>query len=238
MLQKIFLCLVALSLGIGSLSVYQQRADSFLIEKKKENIVLAHNAFYPDEWSYSNPIQQYERDGLTDVLKYYERDDSQKKIYFYNDPLNYSKRIEIQEVDYDTFTPIDQSWSRDRTALYRDGKIFMKTTEVPKMMIGGTYMKNTIDVYYWWEGMYNSVEGANPNSFESLYSISYYNVIPYGRDDKHVYMLGEIIKDMDPQSVEILTSFYIQDKKSIVYFDGEIYHTLKNVHRKSFKIVS
>lgn len=158
MLQKFFLCLVAVLVCIGSFSVYQQRAESFLIEKKKENIVQAYNAFYPEEWNYSHPLEQYERDGLTDVLKYYERDESQKKIYFYKDPLDYSKRILIEDIDYDSFTPIDQSRARDRTALYRDGKVFMKTTEIPKMMMGGTYMKNTTEVYYWWEGMYNRVE--------------------------------------------------------------------------------
>ena len=49
-------------------------------------------------------------------------------------------------------------------------------------------------------------------------------------------MLGQKIKDIDPHSVEILTSFYVQDKKRIVYFDGEIYQQLQQVDRKSFEV--
>ena len=97
-------------------------------------------------------------------------------------------------------------------------------------------MKNSTDVYYWWEEMYNHVPWAYPKTFQSLYSINYYTTIPYGKDDTYVYMLGQRVKDMDPDSIEILTSFYLQDNKKIIYFDGDIYHQLKQVDRKTFEI--
>lgn len=208
-----------------------------MIEAKKQAVVLAHNAFYPDERKYTTPLQVYERDGLTDILSHYERDDRQQKIYFLSDPNNIFSKTEIEGAHYETFTPIDQSWARDKNSLYKDGKIFLQESQVPKMMIGGAYMKNDTKVYFWREGMNNVIDDADAQSFEPLYSLHYYNVVPYARDDSHVYILGKIIPDVDPASVEILTSFYIQDKKKIIYSDGDVHHVLTWADRQTFEVL-
>ena len=88
-------------------------------------------------------------------------------------------------------------------------------------------MKNTSNVYYTWEGQHTQIIGADADSFQSLYSLRYYNIIPYAKDTNHVYMLGDRIDDIDPSSVEILTSFYLQDKEKIVYSDGNIHRALQ-----------
>lgn len=206
---------------------YQTRAENLVIENKKQAIVLAYNAFFPDERNYNNPLEEYERDGLSDVLAHYERDERQKKIFFIPDTNNSFIRKEIEGVHYETFTPIDQSWSRDKNSLYKDGKVFMQNAQVPKMMVGGAYMKNDTNVFFWREGMNNIIQGADAASFQTLYSLRYYNVIPYAKDKNSVYMLGDRIADIDPDSVEILTSFYLQDEKIIVYSDGESHRIVK-----------
>lgn len=209
-----------------------------VIEAKKQAVVLAHNAFFPDEWNYTDPLQEYEHDGLWDILSYYERDERQKNIYFISDPSNFFSKQKIEGVHYETFTPIDQSWSRDKDSLYKDGKVFMKQSQVPKMMIGGAYMKNDSNVYFWREGMNSVIDGADAQTFETLYSLRYYNVVPYARDKNHVYILGQTIPDIDTTSVEILTSFYLQDKNNIVYFDGDIHRVLQWVDRDTFEVLS
>ncbi len=230
--------MIGVGLIVWWVYAYQIKIDNMMIEAKKQAIVLAHDTFFPDERKFNHPLQQYEQDSLTDILSYYERDDRQKKIFFIPDPTNYLSKIEIEGVHYETFTPIDQSWSRDKDTLYKDGKVFMDRLQVPKMMVGGVYLKNNTEVYYSREGMTNHIQWADASSFQPLYAIRYYTTIPYAKDENHVYMLDKIIDTIDPQTVEVLASFYIQDKKNIVYFDGEVYHILKWVDRQTFEVVS
>ena len=113
----------------------------------------------------------------------------------------------------------------------------MQNAQVPKMMVGGAYMKNDTNVFFWREGMNNIIQGADAASFQTLYSLRYYNVVPYAKDKNSVYMLGDRIADIDPNSVEILTSFYLQDKKKIVYSDGESHRIVKWADRKTFEVI-
>lgn len=229
--------MVGVTVLVWSVYAYQQRSLNHKQDELQEAIVLAHNAFYPPERNYNDPLQPYERDGLSDILKYYVRDDRQKTIFFLSDPQNILTKSEIHGVHYETFTPIDQSWSRDKNNLYKDGKVFLSHTDVPTMLVWGVYMKNNSNVYYSWEGNNTQIEGADPQTFKPLYSLRYYNIIPYAKDKNHVYMLGELIKDLDPSTVEILTSFYLQDKKRILYSDGDVHRILQWVDRETFEVL-
>lgn len=238
MLQKIFLWMVGVTVLAWSVYAYQQRSANIEQEQHQEAIVLAHNAFYPQERHYNYPLQPYERDGLSDILRYYVRDERQKKIFFVSDPNNFITKTELQGIHYETFTPIDQSWSRDKNNLYKDGKLFFSGGDVPSVLPWWVYMKNTSNVYYTWEGQHTQIVGADADSFQSLYSLRYYNIIPYAKDTNHVYMLGDRIDDIDPSSVEVLTSFYLQDKEKIVYSDGNIHRILQWVDRENFEVLS
>lgn len=223
---------------VGGAYAYHHKTQNNLIDTRKQAIVFAHNSFFPQEWHYHDPLTLYEHDSLTDILTHYQRDKRQQKIFYNPDPSNILAQQEISSIDYTTFTPIDQSRARDHNSLFKDWKLLLDQVHVPQLATGGVYLFNDTDVYYWREWEFGELKDIDRSSFEVMASQHYYNTLPYARDRHHVYLLDKIIPNINPQDAEILSNFYIKDRKKIVYSDGNVHRVLQWVDKASFQVVS
>lgn len=238
MLQKVFLIIVGISITVWATYAYQQRVESNILGLKKQEIVRAYNTFFPEEWSYNDPLQDYEKDSLSDVVGHYRWDYENSRIEYIADPANIFSSIVMSGVDYMSFTPIDQVWSKDNNGLYYAGILVLQTNDIPRFLDGSRYLVNNSQVFSYWEWKIDEIVWADRDTFDTLFSIDYFNQIPYAKDKNKVYMVGQIIPDIESSSVEILSNFYLRDKKKIVYSDWNHHIVLKGVDLKTFRVES
>ena len=129
---------------------------------------------------------------------------------------------EFKNADADSFEILSKYLYRDKNRVYYHNGAQVSVIEraVPNSfkILEWPYSKDLKNVYYYT----SVLEGADPNKFEVLCSecVSRWTS-GYGKDQKTVWHGPFPISDSDPDTFEVLNAHYARDKNNF-YFNGEI----------------
>lgn len=156
------------------------------------------------------PMLFLDRDYIQNTMWHYEKNRRTKTIYYLPVQGNEKRKDIITGADYDSFTPIDLQWARDKNYYYRSGKkteIMSKNN--PRLVGIGMYVVDDYNVYDAWGVLLSWIDRK---SFKLFAPASMYS-----KDENHIYMGTNIFTGVDYVSFQGLHRFYAKDKNN-VYF--------------------
>lgn len=197
------------------------------------------------------PMLFLDRDYIQNTMWHYEKNRRTKTIYYLPVQGNEKRKDIITGADYDSFTPIDLQWAKDKNHYYIDGKkTEIVTKKNPRLVGVGMYIVDEDNVYDWAGYL---LPGIDKQSFQLFGNISMYakdknhiyigtNIFTgvdydsfrwlnrnYGKDKNHVYFWKTILTWVDNLSFESLIQPVLDDKKENILYDAkDANHYYKN----------
>lgn len=234
MFKKILFLLIVVGVIVGGVLAYQQRLENLENSYRIVQTTVSYNRFYPETLRYDSPLREYELNSIKEALSHYTRNEKEKTISYKS---AYAWPRSITGADYGSFSVIDSTRSKDYARLYRDGIPYLMDIKNPHVLVVWSYLADDGHIYYIGGEKARMLSGADIDGFVPLYSLQYRNSISYAKDANHVYLYDSIVPSVDPESVELLAHYYLQDANEIHYFDMKTHRILTGADRESFEVL-
>ena len=143
----------------------------------------------------------------------------------------YHEGHKLKKRDVSSFKVRNRFISTDKYGVYYDDKLIPRSHDSSFKFIGKRYGMDKNQMYFFGGNYYTILKGVNKSTAKIIsqkYSADY-----YVSDDKSVYINGDLIKNANPKTFEILKYTYAKDDKHIFYR----YQTIKEVDYNSFHIL-
>ncbi len=138
------------------------------------------------------------------------------------------KQQELKEADGETFTTLNNYYSKDKNNIYYVGMFDDKMKKFEKISTGSfeiidwCYVKDENGVYCLWVE-WKDIDKENLEVLNDFYA----------KDSESIYFLAKKIENIDMESLEVLNRYFIKDKNWIYYWGKK----LENIDLETAEVV-
>ncbi len=153
-------------------------------------------------------ITNLSKENIDFSLWHYQKNWWKKEIYYLPVQNNKKWMNVITWADYNSFTPVNLEWSKDKNYYYLAGKkTDILSAYNPKVIWWGNYIIDDKNIY---DGWGNLLSWIDRKTFESLGIWTM-----YAKDKNHIYIGSNIFTGVDYDSFEWLNRNYAKDKGNV-----------------------
>lgn len=135
----------------------------------------------------------------------------------------------LEEADPATFTVLNESYSKDAQRVFYECS-YIEGADAATFKISSGWLANDADNVYRSGKM---VSEANPRSFTRLKH--QFGNLNFYTDDQHVYYFRNIVDDADPETFEVIGSYFAKDRQH-AYFCSRKCHKIDSADTDTFRV--
>lgn len=162
---------------------------------------------------------------LAIIDKDYARDKS--KVFY---TRRYYGPCTIEQADPKTFTGLSETYSKDEYHAFHECSLLKNADAKTFRVTSGFLAEDSKSVFR--SG--KLVSNANPGSFAHLKHR--FGNLNFYTDDQHVYYFRNIVDDADPETFEVIGSYFSKDDKH-AYFCSKKCHKIDNADIRTFSVM-
>ena len=203
----------------------------------KKNNYIAHYEILKDSviyhYTFYNGIYLYRAEARSFTIKgAYPKTFKELAHNYAKDSLHiYHEGHKLRKRDVSSFKVRNRFISTDRYGVYYDNKLIPRSHGSSFKFIGKRYGMDKKQMYFFGGNYYTILKGVNKSTAKIISQKQSPNY--YVSDEKCVYINGDLIKNANPKTFEILKYAYAKDYERIFYRN----QTIKEVDYNSFHIL-